>query len=103
MKDSVISLLTVMSITVASLAVSLKLTTRSKRIVVALLSGLSLPAAVFSAPHHFSRPVGSDLQRMRGDTSRIGGDFKKVISREHGRQKIARQTRNTSGDGKASR
>ncbi len=66
---------------------------RGKRLIAAVLSGLALPATVL-ANHQFTRVAGSDLQRLRGDASRVGADFSNVIAREHGySKKIASKTR----------
>lgn len=59
---------------------------RSKRLLAAVLDGIAAPMVAFD-PHHFSRPSGTDLERLRGDAQRVGSDFKKVISREHGNRK----------------
>jgi len=49
------------------------------RALLALLGGLGSPATVFSTPT-FSRPVGSDLDRMRGDVARVGETMRLVIA-----------------------
>ncbi len=40
----------------------------------------------FSGPVHISRPVGSDVDRMRSDVRRVGETMRKVISQEHEKQ-----------------
>ncbi len=47
----------------------------------AVVSGLSVPGHVFSAPE-FKRPSGSDMDRMRGDWIRVGDTMRSVIDRE---------------------
>lgn len=52
----------------------------------AFWSGVSTPAAVFSAPTipvlHIPTENRSDLDAMRGDWMKIGGDISGVITRE---------------------
>jgi hypothetical protein len=50
-----------------------------------ILAGLNSPTEVY-ADHHYSRLHGSDKERLRGDVSRIGNDFSRVIEREHGQK-----------------
>ncbi|MDO5288516.1 MAG: hypothetical protein Q4F13_02635 [Pseudomonadota bacterium] len=47
----------------------------------AVVSGLSMPGYVFSAPE-FKRQSGSDMERMRGDWVRVGNTMRAVIDRE---------------------
>lgn len=58
---------------------------RSKSLLSAVLSGLALPASVYST-HTFPRLTGSDLDRLRGDVERVGSSFKTVIVRENGKK-----------------
>ncbi len=51
-----------------------------------ILAGLASPGA-FAFSRDYQRPQGSDLDRLRGDMLRVGGDFSNVIKREHGKQK----------------
>lgn len=51
-----------------------------------LMQGLTASASLYSATRYRRRVVGSDLQRLRGDMLRIGGDFQTVLSREYGKQ-----------------
>ena len=43
---------------------------------------MSAPGAVFSAAH-YPTLQGSDLERMRRSTVRVGDDFRKVMASEH--------------------
>lgn len=63
-----------------------------RKFLAAVLDGVSLPATVYSR-HHFPRVIGTDLERLRGDVKRVGGDFKTVIIREHGNSKTLSGTR----------
>lgn len=58
----------------------------------AFLSGIGLPAEVDSRRTfmHFS---GSDMDRLRGDVTRVGAAFRTVIDREHGKQITRPSTR----------
>ena len=59
---------------------------RNKTALIAgIVAGFSSPGSIgASAPYRL--PQGSNLQRMRGDVARLGGDFATVIEREHGKQ-----------------
>ncbi|MGI4776918.1 MAG: hypothetical protein ACRYGA_02175 [Janthinobacterium lividum] len=62
---------------------------RNKSALIAgVLAGIASPATI-GAPVKYPRPQGSDLNRMRADVQRLGGDFKTVIERENGNQKPA--------------
>jgi|GEM_PF-3960307 len=56
---------------------------RYVKVLTAMLSGLGAAATVFSTPV-FSRPVSSDLSRMRGDVERVGASMQATIDRAHG-------------------
>ena len=55
-----------------------------------LLRGLNSPAEIYR-PRRYSRSKQSDEAKMRSDWERIGGDFKAVIAREHGRSTSTRR------------
>lgn len=59
---------------------------RSKSALIAgVVAGIASPGSI-GAPATYRLPQGSDLQRMRGDVARLGGDFATVMNREHGKQ-----------------
>jgi hypothetical protein len=60
---------------------------RAKKLIAAIIDGVALPGALIER-RSFSRPAGSDLERIRGDVERVGATFREVIDREHGHQKI---------------
>jgi hypothetical protein len=47
-------------------------------------SAIASPGAILSTPN-YPTLAGSDLDRLRGDVRTVGGDFAKVIRREHGK------------------
>ncbi len=51
-----------------------------------LMQGLTASASLYSPTRYRRRAVNSDLQQLRGDMLRIGGDFQTVMSREYGKQ-----------------
>lgn len=51
----------------------------------AILAGMSSPATVY-ASSSYSRPTGSDLERLRGDVLRVGNDFHTVIDNEYAKE-----------------
>ncbi|MCL2656853.1 MAG: hypothetical protein FWD62_05415 [Betaproteobacteria bacterium] len=55
---------------------------RKKVLLAGILAGMSAPGAVFSAAH-YPTLQGSDLERMRRSTVRVGDDFRKVMASEH--------------------
>ncbi|MDT4331541.1 hypothetical protein ACQE3E_13630 [Methylomonas sp. MED-D] len=62
-----------------------------------LLSGLSAAGMLYSDARYPDLPLSisekkHDLDNMRGDWLRIGGDFKKAIQREKSAQEKARRT-----------
>lgn len=59
---------------------------RKGALLAGIFAGLSSPACIASSPD-YPRLQGSDMSRMRQDVQRIGGDFKIVIKREHGKSK----------------
>jgi len=64
---------------------------RYVKMLTAMLGGLGAVATVFSTPV-FSRPVGSDLSRMRGDVERVGATMRAIIDREHEREASQKYT-----------
>ena len=58
---------------------------RKRALIAGVIAGIASPGAI-GAPAPYRLPQGSDLQRMRGDVARLGGDFSAVITREHGKQ-----------------
>jgi len=64
---------------------------RYAKMFTAMLSGLGAAVTVFSTPV-FSRPVGSDLSRMRGDVERVGATMRAIIDREHEREASKKYT-----------
>ena len=59
-----------------------------------VLAGLASPGA-FASVTQYPLPQGSDLDRLRGDTKRVGNDFSTVINREHGKQKYKAKPKST--------
>ncbi|MDQ0040850.1 hypothetical protein J2W33_001745 [Variovorax boronicumulans] len=57
-------------------------------LIAGILAGIASPSTI-GAPVKFERLQGSDLSRMRGDVTRIGGDFSSVINRERGNKKAS--------------
>lgn len=55
-----------------------------------ILAGMSSPASVYAEPT-YPRLRGSDMDRMRGDVFRIGGDFSRVIEKENGKEQTTRK------------
>jgi hypothetical protein len=54
---------------------------KGKAILASVLAGLIAPGSL--AQHtQYNRITGSDLSRLRGDTIRVGQDFRNVIARE---------------------
>ena len=51
-----------------------------------ILAGVASPATVASTAD-YPRLQGTDLQRMRQDVKRVGGDFNTVINHYHGQTK----------------
>jgi hypothetical protein len=56
-------------------------------LVAGILAGMSSPGSLFTSPPDYPRLRGSDMDRIRGDVLAVGADFKKVITREHGKAK----------------
>jgi hypothetical protein len=54
---------------------------KGKAILASVLAGLIAPGSLMQQTQ-YSRITGSDLSRLRGDTMRVGQDFRNVISRE---------------------
>jgi hypothetical protein len=52
-----------------------------------ILAGISSPVTLYAQPS-YPRLAGSDMDRLRGDVSRVGKDFSTVINREHAKNKI---------------
>ncbi|MEA3108767.1 MAG: hypothetical protein QOI88_3372 [Gammaproteobacteria bacterium] len=50
--------------------------------VAGVLGGLAAPICVYTHVDYVDHR--SDLNKMRSDWERVGGDFKKVIAHEHG-------------------
>ena len=65
---------------------------RKEALIAGLIAGIASPGTI-GAPSHYRVPQGSDLQRMRGDVTRLGRDFLTVIEREHGKQAAPRTTK----------
>jgi hypothetical protein len=61
---------------------------RKDALIAGVIAGIASPGAI-GAPSNYRLPQGSDLQRMRGDAVRVGGDFSTVMKREHGKQTTA--------------
>lgn len=57
---------------------------KTSALVAGILDGMSFPASLFTTVK-YPQPRGSDLDRLRGDVMRVGGDFHQVIQREHGK------------------
>lgn len=55
--------------------------TRSSALLAGLLAGIVSPSSIY-AKTEYPRLKGSDLSRLRGDASRIGADFYKVINEQ---------------------
>lgn len=63
---------------------------RHKNVLIAgTIAGIASPG-VIGSPAPYRLPEGSDLQRMRGDVSRVGLDFSTVIKRENGKTATAK-------------
>jgi hypothetical protein len=50
-----------------------------------ILSGITSPILIYTKPS-YPTLKGSDLDRLRGDVSRVGGYFTTVIDRENGKE-----------------
>lgn len=61
---------------------------KKSALVAGIFAGLASPATIITTAE-YPRMQGTDLQRMRQDVRRIGGDFSAVINRYYG-QKEAR-------------
>jgi hypothetical protein len=61
---------------------------KGKAILASVLAGLIAPGSLVQHTQ-YSRITGSDLSRLRGDTLRVGQDFRNVIAREN--KKASRQ------------
>ena len=57
-----------------------------------IIAGMASPVSIY-AGSNYPRLNGSDLERMRGDVSRVGKTFSAVIDREHGKKPQARRTK----------
>ncbi|MFC3107426.1 hypothetical protein ACFQAT_07975 [Undibacterium arcticum] len=57
-----------------------------------ILAGMSSPATIYAQPS-YPRLVGSDMERLRGDVSRVGNDFSTVIDSEHAKEQAASYTK----------
>lgn len=55
---------------------------KGKAILASVLAGLIAPGSLVQHTQ-YSRITGSDLSRLRGDTMRVGQDFRNVIAREN--------------------
>ena len=53
-----------------------------------ILAGMSSPATIYAQPS-YPRLAGSDMERLRGDVSRVGNDFSTVIDNEHAKEQPA--------------
>ena len=62
---------------------------KGKAILASVIAGLIAPGSLMQQTQ-YSRITGSDLSRLRGDTMRVGQDFRNVISREN--KKASRQS-----------
>jgi hypothetical protein len=62
---------------------------KGKAILASVLAGLIAPGSLMQQTP-YSRIIGSDLSRLRGDTTRVGQDFRNVIAREN--KKASRQS-----------
>ncbi|GHU06290.1 hypothetical protein FACS1894158_12260 [Betaproteobacteria bacterium] len=58
---------------------------KQTKFVSSIFGSLSSTGRIFSRPNYPRPCVVSDVERMRGDWVRIGGDFNKVIARENGK------------------
>lgn len=58
---------------------------RKNALIAGVIAGIASPGTI-GAPSPYRLPQGDDLQRMRGDVTRLGRDFSTVITREHGKQ-----------------
>jgi hypothetical protein len=57
-----------------------------------ILAGMASPSSVY-ADTQYPRLRGSDMERMRQDVARIGGDFSKVIEEENGKEQTTRKSK----------
>ena len=68
-----------------------KLVMKNKSALLAgILAGISAPSTIYAQPSYPSLP-GSDMERLRGDVSRVGNDFSTVIDREHAKEQTNTQ------------
>lgn len=61
---------------------------RKSALIAGVLAGLASPGSICVAAD-YPRRKGSDLERMRGDMTRVGRDFSTVINRENGHKTAA--------------
>lgn len=54
---------------------------RHKTLLASILDGMALPGTIFDT-QPIRRPVGTDLERLRGDVMRVGQMFSTVMNRE---------------------
>lgn len=57
-----------------------------------ILAGMSSPATIYAQPS-YPRLAGSDMERLRGDVSRVGNDFSTVIDSEYAKEQPASRTK----------
>lgn len=57
-----------------------------------VLAGITSPSSIY-AQQKYPSLIGSDMERMRGDARRVGGDFHTVIERENVKKQAAAKTK----------
>lgn len=57
-----------------------------------ILAGMSSPATIYAQPS-YPRLAGSDMERLRGDVSRVGHYFYSVIDSEYAKEQTANHTK----------
>jgi len=60
-----------------------------------ILAGIAAPSSIYTN-HAYPKLQGSDMDRLRGDVLRIGGDFSMVIEQENVKNKNANKAKSTA-------
>lgn len=60
-----------------------------------VLAGMSSPASVYAKPA-YPRLHGTDMERLRSDVCKIGGDFSTILEQENGKEQNADQPEHAS-------
>jgi len=60
-----------------------------------ILAGIAAPSSIYTV-QPYPQLQGSDVDRLRGDVWRVGGDFSRIIEQENVKKQNANTTKSTA-------